>query len=111
MSCTLYHPTAAAIAQHCVILAVRSDARTPYPRRDFGKALGLGTLALTSNGLPQPSARKPNVVFILADDLGWRDTRVYGSKLYDTPNIDRLAQRGMRFTNAYAAAPICSPTR
>ena len=57
------------------------------------------------------SGRKPNVVFILADDLGWRDTGVYGSRFYETPNIDALAQRGMMFTDAYAAAAICSPTR
>jgi arylsulfatase A-like enzyme len=53
----------------------------------------------------------PNIVFILADDLGWRDTGVYGSTFHQTPNIDRLAQRGIRFTNAYAANPLCSPTR
>jgi arylsulfatase A-like enzyme len=55
--------------------------------------------------------RKPNVVFILADDLGWRDTTLYGSTYYETPNIDRLATRGMMFRNAYAASPLCSPTR
>ncbi len=54
---------------------------------------------------------KPNIVFILADDLGWSDTSVYGSTYYKTPNIDRLAQNGLRFTNAYAANPLCSPTR
>ena len=42
--------------------------------------------------------RPPNVVFILADDLGWRDTSLYGSEFYETPNIDALAKRGMRFT-------------
>jgi len=51
------------------------------------------------------------VLFILADDLGYTDTSLYGSKLYETPNIDALAQRGMVFTNAYAANPLCSPTR
>ena len=56
-------------------------------------------------------ARPPNVIFILADDLGWTDTGVYGSQFYETPHIDGLAQRGMTFTNAYAAAAICSPTR
>jgi arylsulfatase A-like enzyme len=55
--------------------------------------------------------KKPNVLFILADDLGWSDTSLYGSKLYETPNIDALAERGMMFTNAYAANPLCSPTR
>lgn len=56
-------------------------------------------------------AGPPNVIFILADDLGWTDTGVYGSQFYETPHIDALAQRGMTFTNAYAAAAICSPTR
>lgn len=54
---------------------------------------------------------RPNVVFILVDDLGWKDLGVYGSTFYETPNIDRLARQGMLFTDAYAAAPICSPTR
>lgn len=52
-----------------------------------------------------------NIVLILADDLGWADTTLYGkTSLYETPNIERLAARGMTFTNAYAASPICSPT-
>ncbi len=54
---------------------------------------------------------RPNVVFILADDLGWPDLGCYGSTFYETPHIDRLAQRGVRFTQAYAASPLCSPTR
>ena len=54
---------------------------------------------------------KPNIVFILADDLGWRDTSLYGSKFCETPNMERLAARGMMFTQAYAANPLCSPTR
>lgn len=53
----------------------------------------------------------PNVVFILADDLGWRDAGCYGSSFHQTPHIDALARRGMRFTQAYAANPFCSPTR
>ena len=54
----------------------------------------------------------PNVVFILADDLGWSDTTLYGTtKFYRTPNISRLAERGMTFTRAYSASPLCSPTR
>jgi arylsulfatase A-like enzyme len=55
--------------------------------------------------------RPPNIVFILADDLGWTDLGCFGSTFYQTPNIDRLAQQGMRFTNAYAACPVCSPSR
>ncbi len=53
----------------------------------------------------------PNIVFILADDLGWADLPIYGNKFNEAPNITRLAQEGMRFTNAYAACPVCSPTR
>ena len=54
--------------------------------------------------------RRPiKVIFILADDLGWRDTSVFGSTVCETPNIDRLAARGMRFIQAYAACPLCSP--
>jgi arylsulfatase A-like enzyme len=58
----------------------------------------------------EPS-RRPNIIFILVDDLGFSDVGCYGSDLHETPNIDRLARQGMRFTDAYAAAPVCSPTR
>ena len=54
---------------------------------------------------------KPNVLFILVDDLGWRDLACYGHEIHETPNIDALAARGMRFTDAYAACPICAPSR
>jgi arylsulfatase A-like enzyme len=54
---------------------------------------------------------RPNVVFILVDDLGWSDVGCYGSKAYETPHVDRLASQGMRFTDFYAAGPVCSPTR
>ena len=92
-------------------------------RRDFLKLAGLGatgvalfpSLGKTAAGVFQAmensTARKPNIVFFLADDLGWRDTNPYGSTFYETPNIARLAKRGMRFTQAYAANPLCSPTR
>jgi arylsulfatase A len=55
--------------------------------------------------------RPPNFIIILIDDLGWRDLACYGSTFYETPNIDRLASQGMKFTNAYAACAVCSPTR
>jgi arylsulfatase A-like enzyme len=54
---------------------------------------------------------KPNIVFILADDYGWRDTACYGSSFYETPTLDKLAREGMKFTNAYATCPVCSPSR
>ncbi len=56
-------------------------------------------------------ARRPNIVFFLVDDLGWGDLGCYGNAFHETPNIDRLAREGMHFTNAYAAAPVCSPSR
>ncbi len=58
------------------------------------------------------AARPPNVVVILADDLGWSDTTLHGTtRLHQTPNLERLAKRGMTFTRAYSASPLCSPTR
>ena len=58
-----------------------------------------------------PPNTPPNIVLIYADDLGWRDLSVQGSAYYETPNIDRLAEEGMRFTDAYANAPNCAPSR
>ena len=58
-----------------------------------------------------PAKKPPNIVFILADDLGWRDLGCFGSSFYETPNLDALAASGMRFTCAYAACNVCSPTR
>ena len=58
------------------------------------------------------TAKRPlNFVIILVDDLGWTDLGCFGSRYYETPNVDRLASQGMRFTNAYAACAVCSPTR
>ncbi|MCK4856207.1 MAG: sulfatase-like hydrolase/transferase, partial [Bacteroidales bacterium] len=54
---------------------------------------------------------RPNIVFILADDMGWADLPVYGNKFNEAPNLTEMAKNGMRFTNAYAACPVCSPTR
>ena len=54
---------------------------------------------------------RPNFLFILVDDLGWRDLSCYGSPFYETPHLDRLATQSMRFTDAYAACHVCSPTR
>lgn len=69
-------------------------------------------LAAAAAGLMPAAARpKPNIVFILADDLGWSDIGCYGNKDIATPNLDRLATQGARFTQAYAACPVCSPTR
>jgi arylsulfatase A len=84
-------------------------------RRDFFKTVGVGAAAAMLPGslsaAPVASKRKPNVVLILVDDLGWTDVGCFGSKYYETPNIDRLAAGGMKFTNGYAACAVCSPTR
>ncbi|MHC4153559.1 MAG: sulfatase-like hydrolase/transferase [Planctomycetota bacterium] len=88
-------------------------------RRDFLKGMGIGTASVVVAGCgdfaeafgTDSSRKKPNIVFILADDLGWHQLGCYGSTFYETPNLDRFAKQGMRFTDAYAAAPVCSPTR
>lgn len=73
----------------------------------------LAVLALIalSDGSRAPAADRPNIVVIMADDLGWMDLHCQGNERLDTPALDRLAAEGMRFTDAYAAAPVCSPTR
>ncbi|NJN26425.1 MAG: sulfatase [Cyclobacteriaceae bacterium] len=69
-------------------------------------------VACMSCDAPQKSPiNKPNIVFILADDLGWADLPIYGNTFNEAPNITKLADEGMRFDNAYAASPVCSPTR
>lgn len=68
-------------------------------------------LAALSLSTSAKAATKPNVVLILADDQGWTDLHCFGSDLYQTPNIDKLAKEGMRFTQHYSACTVCSPTR
>ena len=84
-------------------------------RRNFLKTLGLGAAALAAPGCAGafrgPRAGKPNVIFVLVDDMGWTDAGCYGSQYYETPSIDRLAAKGMRFTDGYTACAVCSPTR
>src|SRR5215216_2199514 len=63
-----------------------------------------------STGQQNKEAR-PNIIFILADDLGYGDLGCYGQKLIQTPNLDRMATEGMRFTQFYAGAPVCAPSR
>src|SRR5262245_33831857 len=72
--------------------------------------LVLAAVALSTATAPTQAA-PPNVVFILADDLGWTDLAVQGSKFYETPNIDKMAKDGMRFTAGYTCGPNCQPTR
>jgi arylsulfatase A len=69
--------------------------------------IGLFSISLTSPAAERP----PNVVLILVDDLGWSDIGCYGATFHETPNLDALAKSGALFTDAYAASPVCSPTR
>ena len=81
-------------------------------RREFiGGALAAASASTAIFNSSVSSASRPNILFILADDLGWGDLSCYGRPDYQTPNLDKLAQQGMRFTNAYSAAPVCTPTR
>lgn len=91
-------------------------------RRKFVKRLAVGSTLLsggvraaaTPNSVQRSSAAKesrPNIIFILADDMGWGDLSCYGRPDYRTPNIDRLALQGTKFTDAYSASAVCTPTR
>jgi arylsulfatase A-like enzyme len=99
----------------------RNVTRRSFLRRFAAGAAGLiGAAAMEpimtsfarAEGAAAPAPKgKCNFLFILADDLGWKDLGCQGSSFYDTPHLDRLAAGGTRFTNAYAACPVCSPTR
>ncbi|HTH51717.1 MAG TPA: sulfatase-like hydrolase/transferase [Pyrinomonadaceae bacterium] len=81
-------------------------------RREFiaGTAAAVTAGGAIKSSLTQ-AATRPNILFILADDMGWADLSCYGRPDYKTPNLDRLASQGMLFTDAYSAAPVCTPTR
>ena len=70
-----------------------------------------GFFLLFAPSLRADGANPPNVIIILADDLGWADLGCYGSKFHRTPHLDKLSVAGLRFTDAYASCPVCSPTR
>jgi arylsulfatase A-like enzyme len=83
-------------------------------RRRFVQTTAASSLALAGMGSGRPAgaqSTKPNIVFILADDLGYADVSCYGQRDYTTPNIDRLGAEGLKFTQAYANSPDCSATR
>ncbi len=83
------------------------DPALTSKRRDFLKLAALGVVAPTRAARPA----RPNVVFILADDIGYGDLGCYGANRVRTPNVDRLAKEGIRFTDAHASASVCTPTR
>ena len=83
-------------------------------RRTFLKQSGLGTLAAATGLAARPSwgrDRKPNIIFIMADDLGYGDLGCYGQATIQTPNIDRMAAEGRRFTDCYSGSTVCAPSR
>ena len=75
-----------------------------------GLLTGLVLAAACTPALAADTPARPNIIFILADDLGWTDLGCQGSKYYETPNIDRLARQGVRFTSGYTCGPNCAPT-
>jgi arylsulfatase A-like enzyme len=84
--------------------------KTPRFLPPAARLLAIAALAgWCATAAAQPA--RPDILFIMIDDLGWMDLACQGNKLVETPNVDRLASQGMRFTDAYAAAPVCSPTR
>ncbi|MEV0091161.1 sulfatase-like hydrolase/transferase [Streptomyces sp. NPDC050738] len=113
-------------------MSLHDDHKPRISRRTFGGAVGAGAAA-AAVGLPATEAaasthpapkerpfraapdrrpsRRPNILFILGDDLGWADLSSYGSPHIKTPNLDRLAREGVRFTHSYAGSATCSPTR
>jgi len=86
----------------------RRDGSAPWPPAPRGGVFALGLLLWLGT---THAASRPNVVFILADDLGWADLGCQGSQYYETPHLDRLAAQGMRFTHGYTCGPNCQPTR
>lgn len=80
-------------------------------RREFVSATVAGAAIAAAPKLVRALPRQPNILFILADDLGYGDLSCYGRPDYQTPNLDRLAQEGTRLINAYSASPVCTPTR
>src|SRR5687768_9390251 len=79
-------------------------------RREFVAAVAAG-LAVQPQGQAQALPSRPNVIFIIADDMGYGDLSSYGRPDYKTPVLDGMATEGVRFTDNYAAAPVCTPTR
>jgi arylsulfatase A len=75
------------------------------------KSAGLLCIGLLMQVFVYAQDRKPNIIFIMADDLGWGELGCYGNDFNETPNLDKLSAQGMKFMQAYAAAPLCSPTR
>src|SRR5215203_3723488 len=82
-----------------------------FPRSFLLRIFLLFFLILLNFSLSFGQGKHPNIIYIMADDMGYADLGCYGRKDYQTPNLDKLASQGIMFMNAYAAAPVCTPTR
>src|SRR5438874_5577016 len=98
-----------------VSVIMRNENNALIAGRSWFRLVGvLAAAVLPLTGAAPVSAadiKKPNIVFILADDLGYTDVACFGSKYYETPNIDKLAREGVRFTSGQTCGPNCQPTR
>ena len=88
--------------------------KSEIKRREFIKTVGLATASIAAPGILSKCSRtvkKPNIIYILADDLGYGELGCYGQKKIKTPNINRLAAEGMKFSQHYSGSPVCAPSR
>jgi len=90
---------------------MRGTALSPHSHAIYSLAIFVAFFVSALPDAIAASADRPNVVFILVDDLSWSDLSYNGSEVYETPNVDRLSKQGMVFTDFYSAGPVCSPTR
>jgi arylsulfatase A-like enzyme len=97
--------------QMCVGILIACQAWFASAGEEFPSVASTPAEVLIAGSTNASAAQRPNIVVILVDDLGYSDVGCYGSTFYETPNVDRLAEQGVLFTDAYAACPVCSPTR
>ncbi|HMI65905.1 MAG TPA: sulfatase-like hydrolase/transferase, partial [Cyclobacteriaceae bacterium] len=98
-------------SKYCIHPLPGHDREKVYPIKAKTVLTFVLLIACVSLEARQPSDRKPNILVILADDLGYHDLSYYGTPDIRTPNIDMLCKAGMRFDNFYSNSPVCSPTR
>ena len=107
-SCSSFLDTTCLVLRHRCWIEMNMKTLSRY---SLALLMGVSQCAFTQTASgPSSGQKKPNVIFFLVDDLGWADVGYEGSSLYATPNIDMFAKRGVRFTQAYSACPVRSPT-